>query len=152
MELAKRTFLIALIPLCISVIWLGIVPHEAPRVFLNQRSAARGISDVSVAENKYAAQHQQAGYACNLSNLGEEGLVDAVLASSTRAGYHFEIQCPQNGVQKFTSYTITAVPVSPGNTGKYALCTDQTGDVWYSDSGVPSDCLAMHKPIERKYK
>lgn len=95
MELAKRTFLIALIPLCISVIWLGIVPHEAPRVFLNQRSAARGISDVSVAENKYAAQHRQAGYACNLSNLGEEGLVDAVLASSTRAGYHFEIQCPR---------------------------------------------------------
>lgn len=35
MELAKRTFLIALIPLFISVIWLGIVPHEAPRVFLN---------------------------------------------------------------------------------------------------------------------
>lgn len=91
-------------------------------------------------------------YACKLSDLGEQNLVDQVLASGTKSGYHFELRCLQQGSQKVTGYAITALPVMPGRTGNYALCADQSGEIWYSENGKASDCLAMHKPIERKYK
>lgn len=152
MTLAKRSFLAILLAFSLSAIWLGIFPHEASRVFLNQRRAVLSIRDVSLAERNYATRHPEAGYACKLSNLGEQGFVDVVLASGTKSGYRFEIRCFQDGGQEVTSYTVTAVPVSPGVTGKYALCTNQSGEIWYSENGAAAACLAMHKQIERKYR
>ena len=107
---------------------------------------------MSLAERNYAGQHPDSGYVCNLSKLGEQGLVDGVLASGTKAGYHFEIRCLQEGNQSVVGYTITAVPISLGTTGKYVLCTNQSGQIWYSENGLVLDCLAMHRPIERKYE
>jgi hypothetical protein len=82
-----------------AVVFLGIFPPRAPRIFVNQRRATLSIEDVSLAERKHAARHPETGYARNLSDLGrqgsEVGLVDPVLASGTRVGYHLEIQCPQ---------------------------------------------------------
>ena len=110
------------------------------------------IREVNLAQQSYSAQHPRTGYACTLTDLGEKGGVDGVLASGTKAGYHFEIQCPQRGAQKAEKFIITAVPVNPGVTGQYALCADQSGEVWYSELGLVSDCLAMRKPVERKYR
>ena len=153
--MAKRSILVVILAfLILVVVWPPSL--STPRVFLNQRRAVLSIEDVSLAESKYAAQHPAAGYACSLSDLGEQGsgigLVDRVLASGTKAGYHFEIQCPQRESQKVARYAIIATPVNPGTTGKYALCSDQSGLIWYSENGSVSDCLAMHKPIERKYR
>jgi hypothetical protein len=80
MTVAKRTFLAVLMVFSLVVIWLAIFPHEASRVFLNQYSAVRSISDVSLAERNYAARHPEAAYACSLSDLGKLGFVDGVLA------------------------------------------------------------------------
>jgi hypothetical protein len=110
------------------------------------------IREVNLAQQSYSAQHPRTGYACTLSDLGEQGAVDGVSASGTKAGYHFEIQCLQRGAQKAERFTITAVPVNPGVTGQYALCADQSAEVWYSEHGSVSDCLAMRKQIERKYR
>jgi hypothetical protein len=107
---------------------------------------------VNLAQQDYSAQDPSIGYACNLRDLGEQGAVDRVLASGTRAGYHFEIQCPPHGAQKAERFTITAVPVNPGVTGQYALCADQSGDVWYREHGLVSDCLAIRKQVGKKYK
>lgn len=134
------------------VIWPVIYPFRESRIFLNHRRAVQSIKDMSLAEHTYAAQHPDTGYVCNLSDLGERGLVDGLTASGTRSGYHFEIRCPQDGSQKISGYTIAAVPVSPGTTGTYALCTDQSEQIWYSESGLVSDCLSKRKPIERKYE
>jgi hypothetical protein len=160
MAVRKRTFLMVLTAFFMAIVfWLGIFPPKTPRVFLNQRRAVENIRNVNLAEHEYVAHHSDTGFACNLSDLGEHGseplsrvaFVDRVLASGTKYSYHFDIRCPQGG-GKATAYTITAVPVEPGTTGEYALCTDQTGEIWYSESGVASDCLAMHKPIEQKYR
>jgi len=110
------------------------------------------IREVNLAQQNYSVQHPRTGYACNLSDLGKQGAVDGVLASGTKAGYHFEIQCPQRGAQKAENFTIAAVPVNPGVTGQYALCADQSGEVWYSEHGSVSDCLAMRKQVGRKYR
>ena len=161
MAFAKRTFLAVFIVMFASaVFFLAIFPPSTPRIFLNQRRAVESIRQLNVAEHDYAAQHPDAGFACNLSDLGEQGSesrssvghVDRVLASGTKASYHFEILCPQDDSQKATRYTITAVPVEAGMTGKYALCSSQSGEIWYSENGTASDCLAMRKPVEQKYR
>lgn len=158
MTIGKRTFLLTLTAFFIAiVIWLGISPPKTPRIFLNQRRAVASILSLNLAERTYAARHPNTGFACNLGDLGEPGseplsrvaLGDPVLASGTKSSYHFNIRCP-SGLG--TAYTITAVPAEPGITGQYALCTDQSREIWYSEDGSPSECLATHKPLERKYK
>jgi hypothetical protein len=155
MAWAKRSILVVILVFFILVV---VWPRSlsTPRIVLNQHSAVRSIEDVSLAERKYAARHPETGYACNLSDLGEQGseigLVDRLLASGAKSGYHFDIRCPQNGNQKATAYTITALPVEPGHTGTYALCSDQRGEIWYSENGSAADCLETRKPIEQKYR
>lgn len=160
MAFAKRTFLVGCVAFFIAVVFLGIFSPSTPRVFLNQRRGVESIRELNRAEYNYAAQHPNAGFACNISDLGEQGsecqpqvgLVDRVLASGTKSSYHFEIRCPQDDSETVRGYTITATPVEPGTTGRYALCTNQGGEIWYSENGSASDCLATHKTIERKYR
>jgi hypothetical protein len=149
MAFARRSFLVVLILLISATIWGAFRPLSTPRIFLNQRRATISMREVNLAQQNYSVQHPRTGYACTLSDLGEQGAVDGVL---TKAGYHFEIQCPQRGAQKAESFTITAVPLNPGVTGRYALCADQRGEVWYSENGLVSDCLAMRKQVEKKYR
>src|SRR5215472_4549635 len=156
MTVAKRTsFVVLVVSFMLFLIWPR--PLMTPRTFMNQRRAVLNITNVGNAERKYAAERPSIGYACNLSDLTtqdpEGDLVDSVLASGMKAGYYFKLQCPQDNAPKVTRYTITAVPTIPGTTGDYALCADQSGEVWYSEKGSsPSDCLAVRKPVERKYR
>jgi len=152
MRIARR-FLVAFIVVFVSAVCcLVIFVPNTSRIALNQSSAFQRMQDLNLAEHNYAAQHRDAGFACNLGDLGKQGLVDGLLASGTRSGYHFDIQCPQNGSQLATSYMVIAVPVEPGRTGKYAFCTDQSGEIWYGENGLTADCLARHKPLEQKYR
>jgi hypothetical protein len=139
--------------LLVAVLLLGIfLPQKTPRVVVNQYRAVRSIRGLSLAEHGYAVEHPDAGFTCDIDDLGQRGLVDRVLASGTKAGYHFELRCSQSGSKKATAYTIAAAPTRPGTTGLYALCTDQSGEIWYSENGSTSDCLANHRPIEQKYR
>jgi hypothetical protein len=157
----KKSALVALLIVLVSaVFWLALFPPSTPRIFLNHRRAVQSIRSLSLAEHDFAANHPNVGFACSLGDLAQRGLespsnarfVDTILASGTKSSYHFEIACPQSGIQKSTAYTITALPTEPGTTGQYALCTDQTGEIWYSENGSISDCFAKHKPIEQKYR
>ena len=156
---ALGIFLILPIVFLVVAMLLGFFPLSQPRIFLNQRGAVGSIRKVNRAEHNYAARHPETGFACNFSDLSEQGepptddiLRVRRLASGPVDWYHFEIRCPEDGSQKATRYTITAVPVEPGITGKFALCSDQSGESWYSENGSASECLAMRKPVERKYR
>lgn len=147
--LAKRTFLVLLAVIFAFAVWMVVSPHEVSRIEMNHRRAYERIEELITAEHAYAARYPQAGYACELTTLGTTGLVNAVLASGTQAGYRYELQCTQRSGQRITDYTVTAEPVSPGTTGKYALCADQNGEIWYSENGLGADCLANRKVIRR---
>ena len=158
---SKRMALAAIILLLmLTASLLAIFPPNTPRIFLNHRRAVESIRKLSVAEQGYAAQHPDEGFTCNLSDLGEKGpnpvskvdFIDPVLASATKAGYHFEIGCAKSGPRKATAYTITAVPTEPGTTGEYAICTDQSGEIWYSENGMTSDCLTKRKVVQQRYR
>jgi hypothetical protein len=150
--LPHRLFLLISVIVFVSLLLLGIFAREPSRVFLNQRRAVLTIRNVNMAERRYAVQHPDIGFACKLTDLGEEGLVDRVVASGTRAGYHFELQCGQHGSPKGVQYTIVGLPVVPGKTGVYALCSNESSDIWYSENGSAGDCIAKHLQVERKYR
>jgi hypothetical protein len=161
MALSRRTFLLLFIAALVAAAFLvGIFPPKAPRTFLNHRRAVASLRSLNLAERNYAEQHPDAGFACNPSDLAEQGsgaaprvgFIDQVLASGTKSSYNFAIACARSEGQKSTSYTITATPTKPGTTGVYAFCTDQSGEIWYSENGSTSDCLARHKPIEQTYR
>ena len=152
MKLGKKIFL-AVLTIFVSALFLLVilVPLDQPRVPMNHRRAVKSIQTLNLAEHTYAARHPEAGFACNLSDLSDADLIDRVLASGTRAAYYFELRCLEHGKGKAaTSYTVTALPIVAGTTGKYAFCADQGGDIWYSENGSASDCLAMRKPVEQK--
>jgi hypothetical protein len=158
MVLVKRISIVLGLVLVSTLIFLAIFPPDTPRVFLNQRRAVQSIRVLNGAEKTYAEQHPMVGFACRIADLDGNNpeqppasLPDLVLLSGTKAGYHFEARCTPGDSYKTTNYTITAVPTKPGITGEYALCSDESGQAWYSENGSISDCLAMHKPIERKY-
>jgi type IV pilus assembly protein PilA len=156
----SAVLIVSLAFFALAVFLLGTSPLSHPRIFMNQRRAVSSLRHLNRAQQVYAAGQPEVGFACNISDLGGEasgpsptgGLVDRVLASGTKSAYRFEIRRPQRRGHNATAYTVTAVPVVPGTTGDYALCTDQSGEVWYSENGSPSDCLAMRKPVERKYR
>ncbi len=135
---------------------LGLAPLTHPRIAMNHRRAVKSLQEMNAAEQNYGARRPGGGFACSIAQLAHRnsglssgpGSIDPVLASGTKAGYRFEIRCPGADGSRFTAYTITAVPIEPGVTGRFALCTDQHGEVWYSSNGSPSDCLAMRKPAE----
>jgi hypothetical protein len=148
--LVKRLFLGVLLVLLISVVVGSIfVPLSQPRISYNHRRAILSITKLRLAESTCASHEPSSGSSCELSDLGEQGLLDTVLASGTKSGYHFEIRRPQSRSENGQTFAITGVPVSPGTTGKYAFCTDRSEKVWYSESGSVTDCLAMRKPVER---
>jgi hypothetical protein len=148
----KPALLVAIGILAMAALYVGSRPLSTERISLNQRRASLSVEDVSLAERKYETAHSETGYACDLSDLGEVGLVDPVLASGTKAGYHFEIRCTERGNQKVTHYAIIATPVNPGTTGKYAVCADESEQIWYSEVGSAADCLETRKPIGPRYR
>jgi hypothetical protein len=160
MALAKRIVVVGLAAFLLASVYLTLFPPVASRVFMNQRRAAESIRELNRAEYNYAARHLDAGFACNLRELGENAIepqsgaahVDRVLASGTKSSYRFDVRCPQGSSKGATIYTITAIPLVSGTTGKYALCSDQSREIWYSENGSAADCLGSRKPIEQKYR
>lgn len=158
----RQRLLIALplLLLLAMIVLAALLPREPSRIFLNQFRAVKSIQEVNLAQQDYAKRNPNAGFACRLADLGEQNsaatsegvFVDGVLASGTKAGYEFQIRCLASSTKKWASYTITAVPTRQGITGEYALCSDNSGEIWYSENGSAPDCLQEHKPVGRSYR
>jgi hypothetical protein len=159
---AKRASLVAFgILFVLTIFFLTAFPPATPRVLLNHRRAVKSIRTFNLAESDHVSRYPEVGFACNITDLAPEldpeqpstgPLRDRVLLSGKKAGYLFEIRCLQNDGQKAVGYNVTAVPTQPGVTGTFALCSDQTGQVWYSENGSAEDCLKMRKQIGHEYE
>jgi type IV pilus assembly protein PilA len=66
-------------------------------------------------------------------------LVQGDLASGYKAGYIFTVTCKDkvsvNGMDRNTSYILTAVPQTVGKTGDRGFCSDQFGAIKYDPAG-----------------
>ena len=87
---------------------------------LNTEGALKSLRLLSVAEELYRAKPGHIRYG-TLRELYEERLIDAELASGTKAGYRFELTPLE------TSFRLTAVPIQHGTTGYGSFYLDESG-------------------------
>jgi hypothetical protein len=123
----------------------------------NEATAVGSLRSLNTAEAYYARTYSEAGFACTLQDFsppaaGQKpsahaaGLIDRSLTSGSKAGYHFTLTCAEKSKPQKT-YQLSAVPITPGKSGRRAFCTDQTATIRVSDDGAADTCFANGKPL-----
>src|SRR5436190_20233181 len=136
-----RNVLLGLLATCCMMFVIGaVVPLSQPRIPMNHMRAANSSVQLIVAERQYATRFPATGFTCDLRQLAQAGLVDTVLASGDKAGYHYELHgCSTTGTASVFSFS--AVPIAQDRTGKFAFCANQEGVLWYAGNGSTHDCF-----------
>jgi type IV pilus assembly protein PilA len=116
----------------------------------NQTSAVNSLRMLNSMEGEYNSNYPSHGFSCSLTALGGKAgsgtptpeaaqLIPEDLASGSKAGYIFTISnCNKttvNNTDQYNTYSITAVPISPGNSGDLGYCTDENAQVRYDPKG-----------------
>lgn len=114
----------------------------------NEASAVSSLRTINTAQTTYAIAYPSAGYADQLTKLAAStsggpatstnaGLVDWVLGCAsqpcTKSGYQFAITNATGS--PVNAYQVTAVPQTPGQTGRRGFCSDQVPHITYDPSG-----------------
>lgn len=129
-----------------------------PRIPMNQMRAETTLRDVVRVQRNFEKRNQSLGFACTFDDLVHKSPdydpedLDRVTASGFRSGYLFELKCAESSKSRNTRYVVTAVPAQPGLTGEFALCTDETGDIWADEEGSASACLKAKKPFKNNWQ
>jgi type IV pilus assembly protein PilA len=123
----------------------------------NRTSAIQSIRAIQQAETMYSTTYPANGYACTLTALGGEQsagaasptaaqLLQGDITSGYKSGYIFTVACAGkvtvNGVDRFNSYTITAVPQTVGKSGDSGFCGDDGGPIKQDPTGG-SNCTQL---------
>jgi type IV pilus assembly protein PilA len=144
MELLIVMAIIAILML-IAIPTVGSLKKKA-----NDLSAQNSVQVITKAELQYSDTYPTNGFACTLPALGGDpnsGAPSAAsaqilqndLVSGYKSGYIFTVTCKEkvtvNGIDRFNSYAITAVPQTVGRTGDRGFCSDQSGIIKFDPAG-----------------
>ncbi len=144
MELLIVMAIIAILML-IAIPTVGSLKKKA-----NDLSAQNSVQVITKAELQYSDTYPSNGFACTLPALGGDPNSGAPSASSAqilqndlvsgyKSGYIFTVTCKDkvtvNGVDRFNSYAVTAVPQTVGKTGDRGFCSDQSGIIKFDPAG-----------------
>lgn len=136
---------IILILMLMAIPTIGSLKKKA-----NETSAINSVQVINKAEIQYESSFPTNGYACSLTALGGDPAAGAPsatssqilqpdLASGYKSGYIFTIgNCTKvtiNGQDRYTGYTVTAVPETVGKTGDRGFCSDQFGEIKFDPAG-----------------
>ncbi|MGA2672547.1 MAG: prepilin-type N-terminal cleavage/methylation domain-containing protein [Terracidiphilus sp.] len=136
---------IILILMLMAIPTIGSLKKKA-----SETSAINSVQTITKAEIQYESSYPANGYACSLSALGGDPsagapsptaaqILQADLASGYKSGYIFTVNnCTKvtiGGTDRYTGYTITAVPQTVGKTGDRGFCSDQFGTIKYDTAG-----------------
>ena len=151
MELLIVMAIIAILML-IAIPTVGSLKKNA-----NRLSAIQSIRAIQQAEMQYESTYPANGFACALPALGGDPsagapsptgaqLLQADITSGYKSGYIFTLtNCTKvtvNGMDRNTSYTVTAVPQKVGTTGNLGFCSDQFGTI-KSDPTGGANCTQL---------
>jgi len=126
----------------------------------SEASAVGSVRTLNTAEVTYANSFKDEGFACTLTQLGEDpsiakgstaqfaGFIAQNLVSGHKAGYNFAVNCGAEEHKPFPRVTIYAVPVNPA-TGARAFCSElhgpwdkiQGGIIYWSKDGRADTCF-----------
>jgi type IV pilus assembly protein PilA len=151
---------ISLIPFVLIIAAIAIPNLLRARHSANEASAAASIRTINTAQVTYQSTYPTIGYAPDLTSLGGGSpctgspatacLIDERLAAATappgRNGYIFAMSRSADGSQ----YVVTAVPVTPNQTGLRTFCSTEDGEVRVDFDGavIPDhDSCVKLRPI-----
>jgi type IV pilus assembly protein PilA len=119
------------------------------RMAANESSAVGSVRTINTGQVTYAASCPGVGFSASLAELntgavcaGGTGIIDNVLATTNKSGYHFAY-APVAAGGLNTQYTVGATPLAVGTTGQRGFFSDQTGVIRYTlDGTVPSNAAS----------
>ena len=135
----------------IAILMLIAIPTMGNmKRYANETSAINSVQRINQAESQYETTYPNLGYACSLPALGGDPhsgpptatsaqMLDQGLSTGVKSGYQFTIaNCTKNttnGNDRVTGYTITAQPLTVGQTGNRTFCSDQFGSIKFDPTG-----------------
>lgn len=149
----------ALIPFILIIAAIAIPNLLRARIAANEASAVGSVRTINTAEVTWQSQNEKRGYTCSLAQLGPAGgpgapsdaarLLNGKLASGTKDGYRFSLRgCdPDLPNEPVKRYIVIAEPVLPGQSGKRAFCSDESGIIKFATDGLGSTCLESGEPL-----
>ena len=134
---------IAGIPIILILAAIAIPNLLRARIAANESSAIASMRTLNNAEMAYPESHPDRGYACALSDLAEDRLINNSLARGRNAGYAIDLmQCSpgdQGGAN--VKYRVWAHPLVSNQTGVRSFCSDESLVMKANSTGSPSHCL-----------
>jgi type IV pilus assembly protein PilA len=135
----------------IAILMLIAIPTMGNmKRYANETSAMQSIRAINMAESQYENTYPAQGYACTLQSLGGDPhsgapsatsaqMLQQDLATGIKSGYQFTVgNCTKNsanGSDRVTGYSITAQPLTVGQTGNRTFCSDQFGAIKFDPTG-----------------
>lgn len=142
----------------ILILMLVAIPTAGKiRKHANELSAQKSLQTIEQAESMYESTYPTNGYSCTLQALAGDPssgppsptsaqVINGELSTGIKSGYIFNItNCQKvtiNNGDRITSYTLTAVPATPGKTGDRGFCLD-SGGALKSDPAGGTNCTQM---------
>ena len=126
--------LLVVVAIILVIVAIAIPNFLASRMAANESGAVQETRAITTAEVAYHTQYG-VGYAAQLSFLGDgaavtvtsAGLIDSVLASGTKTGYHYNYAAlNQDAAGHYQSFTVNSNPASPGFSGHKYFFADET--------------------------
>jgi type IV pilus assembly protein PilA len=125
------------------------------RIAANESSAVAALRTLNTAQISYNSSYPTIGFATSLASLagtscsppGSAGacIIDTQLASGTKSGYSFVLS-NTSGTPNST-YTFTASPLAPNQTGVRYFCSFADAVVRYSSASI-SSCTPSVSPLQ----
>jgi type IV pilus assembly protein PilA len=118
--------------------------------YANETSAKKSMQTIAQAELEFQSTFPTNGFACSLAALGGDPnsgapsatgaqILQQDLASGIKSGYQFTISNCQkvtaNGVDRYTTYQVTATPLTVNKTGDRGYCMDQSAVIKLDPAG-----------------
>ena len=149
--------LLIVISIIVILMLIAIPTSRAIKKHANELSAQKSMQTIEQAESMYATNYPTNGYACTLPALSGEStsgppsaaaaqILNGQLTTGIKDGYIFTIgNCTKvtvNNVDRVTSYTVNAVPATPGKTGDRGFCLE-SGGAMKADPTGGTNCTQM---------
>jgi type IV pilus assembly protein PilA len=133
--------LLVVVAVILIIAAIAIPNYLASKMRANEASAAQNVRSITTSELIYSTTYS-IGFSNTLVQLEESptvtdqnhaGLIDEVLASGTKSGYAYTYTpLTFDTLGNPSTYSITAAPLVPGNTGQKYFYADQTSVIRYN--------------------
>jgi type IV pilus assembly protein PilA len=116
----------------------------------HETSAIQSVRTIVQAQLQYNSMYPANGFSCSLAQLGGDPksgapsaqsaqLIAPDLSSGSKGGYAFALtNCNKvtvNNQDMYTSYEVTAVPLSIGKSGDRGFCSDENNRITFDPAG-----------------